>query len=154
MVTRVNFDTKGFAELEASLKTLAPELATKVGQVATRRAAIVVRDAARDAAPVGNDDTSRTYTVKGGAVRTADYGHLHDNIAVRKGKPRKAHTVVSFVTTRSAFWGRMLEFGTIKMGPQPWFGPAADGAAPQAYEAMVDALKRGFARAVKRSAKL
>lgn len=151
MASRQSFQLQGLDKLKATMEALGPELATKAGQTATRAAANVIRDAAREAAPVGDDDTSRTYTVNGGTeTRTADYGHLRDNIKTRKGKPRKAHTVVSFVTTGSAFWGRLLEFGTEKMAARPWLKPATDSAASAALAAMTKTLEKALDRAVKK----
>ena len=152
MASRQSFQLHGAKELKASLASLEKEIATKAGQAAVRAGANVIRNRVKAAAPLGDADTSRTYRVKGSTEsRTADYGHLRDNIKVAKGKPRKAHTVVSLVTTGKAFWGRMVEFGTTKMSAQSWFKPASDAAAPEAFKQMMTTLEKALARAVKKA---
>lgn len=152
MASRQSFHLHGAKELKASLASLEKEVSTKAGQAAVRSGAIVIRNRVKAAAPLGDPDTSRTYRVKGSTEsRTADYGHLRDNIKVAKGRPRRQHTVVSLITTSSAFWGRMLEFGTTKMSAQPWFKPASDAAAPDAFKQMMATLEKAIARAARKA---
>lgn len=152
MINRQFWTLEGGRALSANLAALGEEIATRSGQQAVRRGAVVIRNAVVQAAPVGDDNTSRTYRIAGGnQTRTVDYGHLRDNIRVQKGQHRKAHTVVSLVTTGKAFWGRILETGSIKMAAQPWFKPALDNAASAALAAMVNTLEKSIARAIKKA---
>lgn len=137
------FDIRGFDELEKMLKQLGPEVGTKAGQVATRKAGQHVAKKVRAAAPVGDGDTSRTYTTASGPV-TVDYGHLKRNIRVQKRRKVERKEVGTIIGTGNAFWGRFLEFGTRKMSARPWFGPAFSAAAGEALDIMKAELRKAI----------
>lgn len=153
MASRSTFHMKGFKDLEKSLKALGPEVATKTGTSAARKATNVMRDAVKDAAPYDSGPTERTWKRKDGSVQTADYGHLKDNIKTRKTKARKSHTVSFEVSTTKAFWGRFSEFGTEHEGAKPWFKPALDQVAPKVVEALQTELKKAIDKAARRARK-
>ncbi|WP_379921730.1 HK97-gp10 family putative phage morphogenesis protein [Erythrobacter sp. R86502] len=139
------FDIGGFDELEKMLKELGPEIGTKAGQIATRKAGQFVAKKVRAAAPVGDGDTSRTYTTAAGPV-TVDYGHLKRNIKVQKKRKNRRKTVGTIIGTGNAFWGRFLEFGTRKMAARPWFGPAMKSASGEALNVMKTELRKAITK--------
>jgi HK97 gp10 family phage protein len=153
MATRNTFHMSGFKELEKALKALGPEVATKTGAAAARKATNVMRDAVKDRAPFDPGPTERTWTKKDGSKSTADYGHLKDNIKTKKVKARKNHTVAFEVTTGNAFWGRFSENGTEHEPAKPWFKPALDDVAPKVVETLQAELKKGVDRAARKARK-
>lgn len=148
----MKFDISGFAELERNLKALGPDVGTKAGQKATAKAARHAARAVRAAAPVGDDDTSRSYGSAAGSV-TADYGHLKHNIRVQKKRKKGVNVVGSMIGTSRAFWGYFLEFGTRKMVARPWFGPAMKAALPGALEIMKSELRKALRDAAQGSSR-
>lgn len=141
----VRFDIRGFDELDKMLKDLGPEVGTKAGQIATRKAGQFVAKKVRAAAPVGDGDTSRTYNTAAGPV-TVDYGHLKRNIKVQKKRKNRRKTVGTIIGTGNAFWGRLLEFGTRKMAARPWFGPAMKSSSGEALNIMKAELRKAITK--------
>ena len=131
-----SFSLQGAKALNAALKELGPEVATKAGATASRKAANVMRDAAVAAAPRGEQPTTKKWRNKDGTQQEADYGRLHENIKTRKQKAGKAHTIRYIVTTGNAFWGRFSEFGTEHEPARPWFGPAVEQIAGKVVDAI------------------
>lgn len=142
----IKFDLSGFDELEEALSKLAPEVGTKAGQTATRKAGQFVAKKVRANAPVGDADTSRSYTSSKGRV-VVDYGHLKDNIKVQKRRKAGRKAVGTIIGTGSAFWGRFLEFGTRKMAARPWFGPAVQANISEALDVMKVELRKALKKA-------
>lgn len=148
-----SFTLQGAKALNDALKKLGPETATKAGATASRKAANIMRDAAKDAAPRGDQPTRRTWRNKDGSQGEADYGRLHENIRTRKQKARKAHSIRYIVTTNNAFWGRFSEFGTEHEPARPWFGPAIEQVASKVVDAISEELGRAIERAARKAAK-
>jgi len=153
MANRNSFKFQGARELEAALKALGPEVATKAGAQATRQATNVMRDAVKAGAPRGDQSSKRTWRNKDGSQGTADYGHLHENVKTRKVRARKQHTVSFQVTTGKAFWGRFSEFGTEHEPARPWFKPAIDQVASKVVAALAPALKKAIDKAARKAKK-
>jgi len=131
---------EGVAELKAALEALGPEVATKVGAGADRKAAVLLQNHLIEQAPVGPGRHPE--------------GHLRDNIRVRKQKARQPYTIRYIVNTGKAFWGAFQERGTAKMAARPWMGPTFDAAVPNLISEQVDGLKTGIERTAKRLARL
>jgi HK97 gp10 family phage protein len=147
----IGFELRGVADLRQKLLTVGPEIATKGGAIGVRAGNKHLEKLVVAAAPRGDADTSRTYTVNGGTeTRTVDYGHLFENIRVRKGKPQKEYNQVSLIGTGSAFWGYFLEFGTERIAPQPWMGPAIKAGSQGALDALVKSMHRYLDRQLKK----
>lgn len=142
------FDLRGFDELEKALKALGPQVGTKEGQKAVMKGARHIAKNIRAAAPVGDADTSRTYSTATGTVKV-DYGHLKRNIRVQRKRKKGANTVAGILGTGAAFWGKFLEFGTRKMAARPWFGPAFKQAGPEALNIIKMELKSALDRAAR-----
>ncbi|MEV5030993.1 HK97 gp10 family phage protein [Sphingobium sp. LMC3-1-1.1] len=149
MADKVTFELKGWDELKRGLEQLGPELATKAGKSAARAGAKTLADELKIAAPVGDEDTSRSYRTKSGESVTVDYGHLRDNIKVRMARPKNAHNVVALVTFGAAFWARFLEYGTSKMKARPFAKPTFDNASVL----MLEKIKTQLSTAMERLAR-
>lgn len=142
---RSSIHLRGFDELQRNLASLSNDVATRAGQSAVTKGAQVVARAVKAAAPVGGQDTSRTYSTATGP-RTVRYGRLRDNIRVRRGRSRNRQNVSAIVSTGRAFWARFLEYGTRKMSARPFFKPAMDGAMDAALDNMRDELAKAINR--------
>lgn len=149
-MTRQTFKLDGAKELVAQLKAMGEVPATKVGVKAARKATTVLKKAAQDKAPYATHSTVKTWTNKDGTKRSADYGHLKNNIKVRKRRSKALHTVSHVVTTGNAFWAYFLEFGTVHMKAQPFFKPAIDGAAQEAIDTLMVELRKAILAAAKK----
>lgn len=141
-----HFDVGGFDELEKALAKLGPQVGTKEGQKAVMKGARHIAKNIRKAAPVGDADTSRTYSTATG-TQTVDYGHLKRNIRVQRKKRKGPKTVAGILGTGAAFWGRFLEFGTRKMSAKPWFGPAFRSSGPEALQIIKAELRAALKKA-------
>lgn len=128
----------------AALEELGAEVATKVGVSANRRAAKVLQDRLVATAPYQNGQP------KGASAR---YGHLRDNIRIKKQKAAKQGHIVHFVTTGRAFWGKFLEYGTRRMRARPWFRPVFEANRDALLNAHIDELRTGIDHAAKRAAR-
>jgi len=153
MANRSSFKLEGAKELEAALKALGAEVATKTGAQSARKATNVMRDAVKASAPRGEQSSKRTWRNKDGSQGSADYGHLHENIKTRKVRARKKHTVSFQVTTGKAFWGRFSEFGTEHEPARPWFKPAVDQVASKVVAAISTELKKAIEKAARKAKK-
>lgn len=132
----------GFDEIKKALEQVAPEVATKAGQVAIRKAAKTVADEIKSRVPVSSEDDR--------SPASGQYGHMRDNVKVRKGKPKKEHTVSSLVTMGDAFWWRFLEYGTVKQEAKPTIKPAFDAVQQDIVDNLATDLGKALDRAVKR----
>lgn len=104
----LEFDIQGFEQMKRLLR----ELPKKV----TRQ---IVLDASKEAmAPMQNDAVMRA------PVRT---GRLRHNIVLApKGGQPKGVVALALAVANKAFYGRFLEFGTVKMAARPFMRPAFD----------------------------
>ena len=153
MPNRTTFKLHGAKELEATLKALGTEVATKAGASGTRQATNIMRDAVKAKAPRGTEPTQRSWKTKDGTKQTADYGRLHDNIKTVKQRSRKRNTIRFIVTTGKAFWGRFSEFGTEHEPARPWFRPAVEQVAATVIDNLGAELKKAIDRVVRRGVK-
>lgn len=120
-------NTRGFDELDARLAELSKGVATKAGNKAVRRGAVLVAK-----------------EVRGEAAR--DTGDLKRNIRARKGRSKAANAVTYVVSVGKAFYGKFLEFGTRKMAAQPFFGPAFERVSKDAFSEMKSELSAAIDR--------
>lgn len=148
--SRVRVKFTGGKELEQALREMGEEWATKAGYRANLKAAQHMRDRYVEAAPYQPGPTVKSWKRKDGTVVKADYGHLKENIRVRRDKSRKQGNVVHLVTAGKAFWGRFLEYGTRKMAARPWMRPAFEAHREQAVDIQLGELNSLIERAAKR----
>lgn len=146
----LDFNLVGFEDLKRTLSELNTESATKVGTVATREGAKIVKQAFVESAPVGTEPTAKTRKTKTGKVVAFDYGRLRDNIRIRKQRVDNPNTIRFSVGVGSAFWGLFQEFGTSKMAARPWMRPAFQVAGPRVINEIGKLLGVGITREAKR----
>ena len=141
---------EGLTELKAALAELSDEVATKIGVAADRKAARLMADQMVAIAPYNPGGSYRSRTNKKGVRTVTDYGHLRDNIRVRRAKAKTDGKVVFTINTGNAFWGYFLEFGTVKMEARPFMRPAFDAFKGAAIDVQIAELKTGIERVAKR----
>ena len=147
-------EMQGAKELDAALKELGVEVAAKIGVAAVRAGSKALQAELVDSAPYNPaGPTSKVYTAKSGQVRRTDYGHLRDNLRVRRMKSVKPYTVPFIVTIGRAFWGFFLEHGTVRMAARPWARPTFDRMQTGMMNAIVETLRKGTERAARRLAR-
>lgn len=152
-MSEVNFNLSGFEDLKRTLAELNTESATKVGTVAAREGAKMVKQAFVEAAPVGAEPTAKTRRSKSGKVVAYDYGRLRDNIRIRKQKGEGQNQIKFSVGVGSAFWGIFSEFGTRHQAARPWLRPAFQVIGPQVINEVGRLLGIGITREAKRLAR-
>lgn len=149
MAPRVRVKFSGGKQLQRALEDMGEEMATKTGHQANLKAAQYMREKYVEAAPYQPGPTVKSWRKKNGDVVTADYGHLKENIRIRRDKAHKEGHIVHLVTVGRAFWGRFLEYGTVKMAARPWMRPAFE-----ANKGAVTGIQREeLERLIKRTAK-
>lgn len=146
----MRFSINGVDELKRALNALNSESALKVGTSAAREGGKMIKAAFVDAAPVGTEPTAKTRRTRSGNVVAFDYGHLRDNITVRKRRAERQHQVKFSVGIGAAFWGLIQEFGSRHMAAHPWMRPAFDRAARGVISAVGKLIGSGIEREAKR----
>lgn len=137
---------EGLRELGQTFKTLSYDIQKKVARAATNAGAQIIKRSAQSKVPV-------------------DTGNLKKNIIVKRILPAEASplTSQSIVTVRQgkltekqkgsgledAFYGRFVEFGTVKMSPRPYLRPAFEQNKVAAIDAMKSRLKDRIDKAQK-----
>ena len=151
MATTVRVEVKGLRELGQALSELSADVQKKVANSAVQAGAAVIRDAAKRKAPVSSPaDTPEVPP-----------GYLRDNIIARRNRKKGNYTAQYAVTVRHNGKkadlredetnpyqiGIFNEFGTVKMGAQPFMRPAFDETKQQAVGAIQKRLKQRIDRA-------
>ena len=145
MRTTTTTSIDGLAELERRLMGFGPEIATKLGQAATRRAMkSVAEPALRSATPIGP-------RADGTKVGRRIHTKIRTAIRVKKGRSKVANSVVTIITTGRAFHAIFIERGTVKMPAQPFAQQAIEGAAQRILDALGVELGKGIDRYVRRN---
>lgn len=148
------FRLEGAKELDAQLVALGVEVAGKLGAAATRKAGKALQAELIDAAPYNpKGPTPKVYTAKDGSVSRTDYGHLRDNLRVRRVKATKPFMIRFQVTTGRGFWGSFLEWGTVRMSAKPWARPTFDRLHAKLMQVVMETLRIGVDRAARRAAR-
>ena len=144
---------EGLTELKAALAELSDEVATKIGVAADRKAARLLANAMIAIAPYNEQGSVRSRTSKSGVVTRTNYGHLRDNIRVRRARAKTAGKVVFTINTGNAFWGYFLEYGTVNMEARPFMRPAFDAFKDQAIDVQISELKSGIEKVARKAKK-
>lgn len=134
-----NFTVKirGFDDLKASMRGLSADMAGKVARAASAAAAGVVRKAARAKVPQDTGNLRKNVIAK--RLPKAETQLTSEHIVtVRQGKVTAKQKAAGL---EDAFYGKFVEFGTVKMGPRPYLRPALDENVQPAIDAMRDRLK-------------
>lgn len=133
------FTIDGTRELERLLKELGQEVGAKVALQSVRAGARVVQRELKARAPEGRQPAHHKY------------GRLKDNIRVTATEKEPPEFEVT-IHTGDAFWAHMLEFGTVKMPPYPWFSPVWDAMPERVLQVMGQSLARGISREARKLA--
>jgi len=113
-------------EVLARLNQVGFDIAANL-ETAAKAGAKVIRDAAKDNAP----------------VRT---GTLRDSITTETVEKDESEVIVRIGPNEAGFYGKFIECGTHKMAARPWFRPAVDEKRQIALKAAEDALRRIVSR--------
>ncbi len=140
----------GLRQLGEAMRALGEDMSRKVAVAATGAGARVIRDLAKQKAPVAAED----YVVEGQPV---ERGNLPKQI-VSKQVPKSQRQLTSehVVAVRgkrkhgyASRIGALQEFGTVKQAPQPFMRPAFDEGKDKALQAITDRLRARIAKAQK-----
>jgi HK97 gp10 family phage protein len=142
----ITVETYGFKELDAMLTELPKRVVTNILRRSLRRAARPIRDLARAKAPVKTGLVRRSITIL--SVRLDRDGLVVAKIGIRRPKVRvRAPRAVKGLAGKTKmrvindpYYGRFLEFGTVKMRAQPFLRPALDVAGPESVNILRDAV--------------
>lgn len=149
----------GLDELNKKLEGLKYDIAKKGGRFALRKAAQVIRNAAREnARRIDDSKTGRSIaanvTEKWNGRLNKQTGDLGFRVGVTQGAvlPRKGETPDEGAGGPTPHW-RLLEFGTEKMAAKPFLVPAMEANAQKATDVFIDQYGRALDRALKKSGK-
>lgn len=141
---------EGLQALGERMRKLALEMNTKIARDATNAAAQVIKKQAIANAP----EYFEAHKLEGVVVQP---GNLKKNIVVKRVAPGRAAPLTSqhIVTVRgkrkdgyAARYGRLVEFGTVKMSANPYLRSAFEQEKGFAVQAMIDKLKSGIDKAI------
>lgn len=137
----IDFKTD-LSHLEKQLKSLPRVVARRVVTNATRKGANVIAREMRKRAPVreatGNPGVDLKRNKSGEFPRTP--GFLKKNIRSKKQKNQPGNHGAHFKIgpVGYAYYGLMIEGGTVNMPPRPWMRPAFDAKASEAADVVMD----------------
>lgn len=143
----VTFKVDGLEGLEKRLLALASDMQLRSARAATGAAAQVVKAAAQRLAP----QSDAPHKVGGNVVQP---GNLKRNIIAKRLPAGDTNITSEHIVTvrkkgrnRDAFYGRFIEFGTVKMSPKPFLRPALLNEKNRAADAMAAKLAKAITKA-------
>lgn len=141
MPVKSTVSVQGLSELGERLKRLGSDVALKHCRAATSAGATVVKKQAIINAPESDEE----HMLEGVKVQP---GNLKKNIVVKR-VTKSEHTSEHIVTVRgkkkdgyAARYGRLDEFGTVKMAAKPYLRPAFDTKKGEALEKIRQTLEK------------
>lgn len=145
----------GVDELAKKLEGLKYDMAKKGGRFALRKAAQVVRDAARQNAQAVDDSATgrsiaRNITEKWNGRLNKQSGDLGFRVGVSGGAKLPKDNADEGAGGPTPHW-RLLEFGTEKMAARPFFSRALPENAQKATDVFIDQFGRAIDRALKKA---
>lgn len=146
---------KGVDELKKKLEGLKYDAQKKGGRFALRKAAQVVRDAAK-ANAINLDDAgtgrkiSENISEKWGSRYNKATGNLMFRVGVQQGARLPKDNVDEGAGGPTPHW-RLLEFGTEKMPAHPFFARALSENAQKAADVFVSQFDAAISRALKKA---
>lgn len=152
-------ELKGVDQLLAQLEGLKFEVRYKGGRFSLRKAAQVVRDAAKQNAK-SVDDPQTGRSIANNIVERWNgrlykrTGNLGFRVGVQGGArlPGKGEKVDESAGAVSPAW-RLIEFGTEKMRAKPFIRPAGEQSAQKAADVFMSEFGKSIDRAIKRGKK-
>lgn len=150
-----NVQMNGIEELNKKLAGLKYDVQKKGGRFALRKAAQVVRDAARqNAQAVDDSETGRSIakniTEKWNGRLNKQSGDLGFRVGVSGGAKVPKDNTDEGAGGPTPHW-RLLEFGTEKMAAKPFFAKALPENAQKATDVFIDQFSRAIDRALKKA---
>lgn len=141
--TRNSVNVDGLRELGEAMRALGAEVSEKIAHRMVSKAARMVRDEAKKAAPVRTGYLKQNIIVKKMRKSETDLTSEY-RMGVRKYKLKYADTRFNVRKRRAgkyygvddAYYWRYLEFGTVKMAARPFMRPAFDNNRMRAVEVM------------------
>jgi HK97 gp10 family phage protein len=130
MMAKTTISVSGLADLDRRLKALSADMGGKIARGATSAGARVIQKDAKRRVP------KLTGTVQDAiVVKREKNTQLAAEYAVGWKKPRKKGDA-------DAWYGRLLEFGTVKMAARPHIRPAFDSQKGAAVDKIAQLLKK------------
>lgn len=149
------FSLEGWEDLQRALHKLSEDTALRAGNNAARAGANYLKARIVENLPVGPGKPKLRRNKRGTIIET-DYGHLRDNVKVR-GAGRKARAAMNLagefeytISPGAAFWGKFLEYGTVKMAARPVWRPTFDSETDATVNRVGEVLARNIARFARR----
>lgn len=154
MADAISVKMTGIDELNKKLAGLKYDVQKKGGRFALRKAAQVVRDAARqNAQAVDDSETGRSIakniTEKWNGRLNKQTGDLGFRVGVQGGAKVPKDNADEGAGGPTPHW-RLLEFGTEKMAARPFFSKALPDNAQKATDVFIDQFGRAIDRALKK----
>lgn len=151
---------KGLRELGVKLRELGPKLAKKHLKYAIMSGARLVRDTARDLAPVESGRLKKSIIIKFQS-KLSKQGNVTYYVLAKRGKKyqkvTRRRTVVTngvrsrvdVVSNEDAYYWRFVEFGTSRQAAQKFMRPAFEKRKREAVGLIADLLKKGIDQSVR-----
>lgn len=157
MADSIQFSITGLDSLLGKLDSLKYETRYKGGRFALRKAAQLVRDAAKQKAAAIDDPTtgrviSANIVERWNGKHYKRTGDLAFRVGVKHGAVIPKGNPDQGVNGPTPHW-RLLEFGTEKMRAQPFMRPALESNISAATDTFVRQYEKAIDRAIKRASK-
>lgn len=154
MADAISVKMTGIDELNKKLAGLKYDVQKKGGRFALRKAAQVVRDAARQNAQAVDDSATgrsiaKNITEKWNGRLNKQSGDLGFRVGVSGGAKVPKDNADEGAGGPTPHW-RLLEFGTEKMAARPFFSKALPDNAQKATDVFIDQFGRAIDRALKK----
>ena len=117
-------ETEGLEELINAVQRMGSE-GRKIENKALKKAGAVMKEAIQNEAP----------------VRT---GKLKESITVSGVKTKDGVKYVEVGPGKDVYWGKFIEFGTVKLRAKPFMAPGYENAKERAMETIKEELRRGL----------
>jgi HK97 gp10 family phage protein len=149
----IQFKLEGSENLRKNLKILQADLQLKTARAAGRKAANIIRDAAKsNAAQIDDPETANSIAenivVQASAKDLKKTGDLVFRIGVRGGAKKKSTNNKN--TGGDTFYWRFIELGTSRLAARPFLLPALRDNINRATTTFIQEFDKGISRATKR----
>jgi HK97 gp10 family phage protein len=141
MANAVRVQISGLRELGQQMQALRADVAGRIARAATAAGANVVRKAAQQRVPVDTGNLRKNIIIK---RLPKDYLTSAHIVTARKGKLTARQTAAGLT---DGYYGKFVEFGTVKMPARPFLGPAFDSTKQEAANAITERLAKRLAKA-------